>query len=683
MSPLDKRCFLPLSARRRVGWVVAASVLLPLVCGRVCAAESPQDRKPPIDLATIDIEKLLKIEIPIVTGASKIRQSATEAPSSITVIGAEQIKLYGYRTLADILQSVPGLHVSYDRTYSSLGFRGFTFGGLRDSNNRLLVLVDGHRINNSLSDGAFIGTEFILDVDLIEQVEVIRGPGSVLYGGNALFGVINVVTRKGRDFRGYGGELSAVAASFDTYQGRVTYGHLFTNGLEMLFSGTLYDSQGQEQLFFKTNSLSGALATKGDYDNSKSFFGNVAFGDFSLEGAIISREKGIPTGLVGTVFDEPRTRVLDARSYMNLRYSHEFNDVVDVSAQVYYDRQDSTLDAFYTATTNHLARQELVGEWWGAELQLTKKLFERHTITLGAEYRDDFNQGQRNLYIPALPGFPIETKRTTFNYGVYLAGDLTIRTNLHLSAGARYDQYAGQDPTANPRVALIYNPVGQSTIKAIYGTAFRAPNFFERVQGEPELGPETITTYELVYEQGFGEHLRASISGFYNQMDDLILQNSVYRFTNLDRAEAKGTELELEGRWYDLVGRISYTYQTTEGRMTGQVLPDSPHHLFKLNLNVPVIKEKLFAGIDFQYVSARTTLRTRSDFTIEPGQQALDYSVVNFTLFSRNMVKGLEVSASVYNLLDEHYGDPSTPFHVQDVIPRDGRSFRVKLTYKF
>src|SRR5207249_3545178 len=116
---------------------------------------------------------------------------------------------------------------------------------------------------------------------------------------------------------------------------------------------------------------------------------------------------------------------------------------------------------------------------------------------------------------------------------------------------------------------------------------FRAPSFFERVQGESDLGPETITTYELVYEQGFGEHLRASISGFYNQMDDLIRLNPVYLFTNLDRATAKGTELELEGRWYDLVGRISYTFQSTEDRMTGQVLSDSPHHLFKLNLNVP------------------------------------------------------------------------------------------------
>src|SRR5947209_17688170 len=88
----------------------------------------------------------------------------------------------------------------------------------------------GHRMNNSLSDSGFIGTEFILDVDLIDRVEVIRGPASSLYGNNAFFGVVNVFTRKGRDTSGFGGELSGEAASFDSYKGRATYGRKFKNG---------------------------------------------------------------------------------------------------------------------------------------------------------------------------------------------------------------------------------------------------------------------------------------------------------------------------------------------------------------------------------------------------------------------------------------------------------------------
>src|SRR6059036_1693978 len=121
------------------------------------------------------------------------------------------------------------MYVTYDRNYSILGVRGFSQGSF---NNRVLLLIDGHRVNNSLSDGAFIGTEFILDVDLIEKVGIIRGPGSSLYGNNAFFGVVNVITRKGRDLSGNGAELSGEAASFDTYKGRATYGNRFQNGLE-------------------------------------------------------------------------------------------------------------------------------------------------------------------------------------------------------------------------------------------------------------------------------------------------------------------------------------------------------------------------------------------------------------------------------------------------------------------
>src|SRR5437868_2338633 len=121
----------------------------------------------------INLEELMKMEIPVVEAASKYKQKTTEAPSSVTIVTADEVKRYGHRTLADILESVPGLYVSYDRNYSFLGIRGFN----REDNSRVLLLVDGHRVNNSLSDGALIGTEFILDVDLIDRVEVIRGPG--------------------------------------------------------------------------------------------------------------------------------------------------------------------------------------------------------------------------------------------------------------------------------------------------------------------------------------------------------------------------------------------------------------------------------------------------------------------------------------------------------------------------
>src|SRR6185312_5537081 len=152
----------------------------------IAPAQSSLD---PSSLADLDITNLMQFQVPTVYSASKLEQKSTEAPSSTTVITSDEIKRYGYRTLADVLRSVQGFYVSNDRNYEFLGARGVSLG---DFNSRVLLLVNGHRVNTDLNDGAFIGTSFILDVDLIDRVEIIRGPGSVLYGNNAFFGVINV-----------------------------------------------------------------------------------------------------------------------------------------------------------------------------------------------------------------------------------------------------------------------------------------------------------------------------------------------------------------------------------------------------------------------------------------------------------------------------------------------------------
>ena len=203
----------------------------------------------------------------------------------------------------------------------------------------------------------------------------------------------------------------------------------------------------------------------------------------------------------------------------------------------------------------------------------------------------------------------------------------------------------------------------------------------------PDLKPEKISTYEGVYEQGIGNHLRSSISGFYNVIDDLIQFNSAaghQRYENLEGAKAYGTEVALEGSWASGIrGRASYTFQRTENRATGEVLTDSPEHLAKLTLSVPVYKDKIFGAVELQYVSRRTTTFLTPAGTQQTGSDAAGFATVNLTLFSQNLVKGLDLSASVYNLLDKRYGDPSTPFHQQDIIEQDGRTFRVKLTYRF
>jgi outer membrane receptor for ferrienterochelin and colicins len=198
------------------------------------------------DLTELAPEQLMKIKVATVSTASKFEQKVTEAPSSVSIVTADEIKKYGYRTLADILRSLRSFYITYDRNYSYVGIRGFGRSG--DYNTRILLLVDGHRINDNLYNAAPLGTEFVVDVDLIDRVEVIRGPGSSLYGNNAYFAVVNVITRRGRNLGG--AEVSGEAGSFDTYKGRLTYGDKYRTGIEALVSGTLYDSNGN-RLYFK------------------------------------------------------------------------------------------------------------------------------------------------------------------------------------------------------------------------------------------------------------------------------------------------------------------------------------------------------------------------------------------------------------------------------------------------
>lgn len=648
------------------------------LCGRASATETNQNSA---DLTSLSLEALMEIEVPVVFGASKFEQKAMEAPSSVTVITSDEIKRYGYRTLADILQSVQGFYVSYDRNYSSLGSRGVN---LSDSNNRILLLVNGHRLNNNLSDSAAIGTDFILDVDLIDHVEIIRGPSAVLYGNNAFFGVINVITRQGKQLNG--AEVSGEYASYDTYKTRVTYGKLFTNGVQLLLSGTYYDSAGPDRLFYKkfnTPDQNNGVAQNMDGDSSGSFFGSLGYADFTLEGAFISREKENPTAQFGSTFNDSRLQTTDDRGYTSLKYAHSFPEIVDVTAQVYYDQSDFEI-GYPTAIgpgAASFSKEKDAGEWWGTEVEFNKRLWERHIITFGAEYRDDFLQ-HREVFDPASGKVFSDASRDRLSYGVYLQGDFMLRTNLHFNGGVRYDQYGNFNPAFNPRLALIYNPWKTATLKAIYGTAFRAPNFLELSDPRfQDIKPEEITSYELVYEQEIGRHLRSSVSGFYNQMQDLIvLQNGNY--TNLN-ANTKGTELALEGNWNNGIrSRLSYSLQRTEDS-SKQNLPDSPEHLVKMNVSVPVYKQKIFASLEYQYTSSRRTLFTTSTGETMNGMDAGGFETVNFTLFSRDLIKNLEFSGSVYNLFDTRYGDPSSPFHLQDIIEQDGRSFRLKLTYRF
>jgi outer membrane receptor for ferrienterochelin and colicins len=642
----------------------------------------------PEELASKSLEDLMNIEVDSVYSASKYSQKVTEAPSSVSIVTSEQIQRYGYRSFGDILASVRGFYLTHDRNYTYVGVRGFARPG--DYNTGVLLLIDGHRINDNIYDQALIGREFPVDVDLIERIEVVRGSSSSLYGTNAFFAVINVITKRGRDVKGV--EVSGEVASLGTYQGRLTYGNRVTDNFEMMLSATHYKSRGNRQLFFTefdTPETNNGIAVDADGEKSDSFLANISFRDFTLHATYGSRDKRVPTAPFLTVFNDRRTRTTDRRGYFDLQYAHTFANQLGIQARTAYDSYRYDGDYVYDLSLDGTPQLDINkdlsrGAWWSSELQLSKTM-RNNRLTLGTEYRDNLKQNQGNYYL-TIPIPVLDDKRKSKNFALFLQDEFTIRENLTFSAGARYDHSSIFGGTVKPRLALIYHPQPKTTVKLLYGEAFRAPNSFELYffgtffRTNTALKPETIKTGELVFEKYLGDHLRLSASGYVYRIKDLISQVTIPDtgetfFENKERVASKGLEFEMEGKGLaGLEGNLSYTIQDTKDQETGQGLTNSPRHLGKLNVIAPVLKGKIFAGFQFQYSSHRLTLNGTS---LPPSY------VSNLTLFSQKIVKGVEASFGAYNLFDAKYADPAAEEHRQNALDQNGRNLRLKLTYHF
>jgi len=679
-------------ARPSVGEVVQRALLgvmvwlLLLTNPARALAQNEQDTP---NLLDTDIEDLMKIEIDSVYGASKFKQKITEAPASVTIITAEEIQKHGYRTLADILRNVRDFYITYDRNYSYVGVRGY--GPPGDYNSRVALLVDGHRLNDNIFDQALLGTEFPIDVDLIDRVEVIRGPNSSLYVASAFLGVINIITKRGRDAKKV--SVAAQMASYGTYQGRVSYGSKFKNGLELLLSGSFYDSHGQDRLFFKefdNPATNQGVVVNADDDEFHQLFANASWGSFTLHGVFGSRDKGIPTASFGTVFNDTGTRTIDARGYLDLQYDRDLGRGWHLTSRTYYDQYnyDGTYVYDYSDSggpSRVLNQDSARGKWWGEEVTLSKQLFQRHRLSVGSEYRDNFQQDQENYDL--LPFTPyLSDHRSSNIFSLYAQDEIRLHRNLVLNLGLRHDHYSTFGGTTNPRAALIYNLREKTTLKVLYGQSFRAPNMYELYysapgnEANPSLRPESVKTTELVWEQYFPHHFRMTVSGFYYPIHGLIGErvdpaNGNSFFANSGILDIRGLGIALRRRLpWGLEGAASYTFQNINYMNTQTPAVNSPKHLGHASFSVPLISQKLFASMDLQYLSKRTTL---------VGNYAGAYVVPNITLFSRNMLTGWEVSASLYNVFDQRFGDPGSNAHVQDILLQNGRNFRIKVGYRF
>jgi len=624
-----------------------------------------------------DIEYLTNIKVEKVVSTSKVEEEIIKSPASITVISSYEIKAFGYRNLAEVLSTLKGFFITYDRNYNYAGTRGLYKAG--DYNSRILLLVDGHQINDNIFDQAYIGNEFIIDLELIDRIEVIRGPLSPLYGGNALFGVINIITKGQTENEAY-----VSFGSYDTYKGGLILSHKFSENNYILGSATYYTSHGPHLYFkeFDTPDIGDGRNNRGDYENYPSFFAKTRIDDLTISGGYISRKKGIPTGAWDIVYNDKRNFSIDEKQFFEIKYEHLFSNKLNTMGRFYLDK--------YTYYGNYVYPDDLQkevdsGNMFGLEIKNT--LYDKYfNLTGGFEFRKNFMQ---DMSVYSLSdGYTLDFKHNSYNAGIYLSGIIDVMDNLRLNLAGRYDIYQYYDNEPSFRFAVIYNPYRDGVFKLILANSFRHPNIYEMyyndgnfTQKAPEsLKPESIKQAELVYEHIINKNLTLSAGTFFSDIHDLIgfdidPSDGLIVAKNIENIQIFGAEAEASYiTGYGIIADVNYSYSYPYNHGSKEEIKSFPSHMLNMKASYPFYHNRVTPALSFKFTSMRETIRGNS---LDP------IYLVNLNLLFKDFIKGFECSIGVYNLLDQKYYDPASIEHPMDAIEQNGINYNIRIGGRF
>ena len=650
----------------RCHWSLA--VLL-LAAGSVRAQEPESNT----DLTVIPLEQLMSLEV---FSASRFNQKATQAPSNVTVLTAADIRAHGWRSLAEALRSIRGLYTSNDRSYSYLGARGFMRPG--DFNTRFLLQIDGTRINDPVFDQAQVGNEFPIDLELVDRIEFVPGPGSSVYGANAFFGVINVITKRAADMEGLRGVAQVGQAGLRS--GSASYAWRKEDA-EFVLSATRMLSKGRDLHFPEFGGTSHGL----DWERASRLYARGQHGPLSVTLLSGARRKGIATASFGQPFDVPGGETLDQLRLAELAYRSALSPLHgELTARLYHGSY--RYDGHYVIDEpNHGLNIDLThASWWGADASLFIQPVPGHKIVLGADFQYNGKLVQENFDISPFLLYLAE-RRSGKRFGLYAQDEIAVGERLLLNAGLRYDRESSTGSVVNPRLALIATLTPETTAKAIYGSAFRAPNNYELYYAfpgdggqlaNPALGRERIRSLELSLVRQLGSNARFTLAGYVNKVSSLITQvededSGLPIFRNVGQADARGVEAEYEARF----GRGG-SLRASIGRQrvaAGVSDVNSPRTLAKLNV-ASRLGGPWFAALEGQYVSARQQIG---------GGFSGSYSLLNLSFYSIGLTRHVDIALALRNLLDRRYADPAPTSFAQRELEQDGRRLDFKIRFAY
>lgn len=632
------------------------------------------------DLSELPFDQLVTQDV---EPASRLAQQVSDSPSAVTIVTADDIRAYGYRTLADVINSMRGLYTTYDHRYHYMAGRGF--GAPGDYAGRIMLLIDGYATQDNLFNQAYIEDSGLLDLEMVERVEYVPGTGSVTYGNNALLGIINVVTRKGRDLNS-----TQVAVEWLSHGGRkqrISTGRQLDNGADLLLSASWLNRQGQDLYFpaYDTPATNSGWALGQDGERSQRLFAKYSLEGLTLEGAYVDRTKHLPTNPNPySAFNTPFVNE-DENAFVNLSYDTDLGLTLRSASRLYWGHYSYRNLRQYADTSDGIqyGQRLFQGEWWGLDQKFVSQALARHTLVFGLEFRQELKQHFRVDYLSPQGGL-VERLSEDFarhTNSVYATDEFQFHERWWLNWGARYDDASDQPGHWSPRLALIYRPDSSSTWKASYSEAFRLPNADERSGYGAAARSEQVAAGELAWQHHLTQQQRLTVSLYhYRRSHQMVYSDALDDYVDTGRSSTRGLETELEQTW-DGGTRLRGSLAWQNAHDTdGLPLVNSPHLLGKLNVSLPLPGQAWRLGMEWQYQGARQTLERR---------RLSGYSLLHLTLSSQQKWHGWSAIFSVRNALNQSY-DAVSPFDwrpdsglPQDSLRMDGRTYWLQLAYDF
>jgi iron complex outermembrane receptor protein len=508
-----------------------------------------------------------------------------------------------------------------------------------------------------------------------------------VYGANALLGVVNIITKRGRDIKGL--KLAGEVGSLDTSRTRATYGKQWDNGAELLVQGSQFYSHGNERLFFpEFKDSNGGIAQDVDNERNSRAFGKFSYGDMTLRGGYVDRFKRVPTAPYDSIFNDKNNFLVDSQGYVDLDYLTEIKPRLGLELRAFHHWYDYYSFSPYETENEDGSISRIESEevsdarWWGGEIKLTGTQFAHHKWIAGIELQHD----QRQFFSSYTVTLPHQSFYSGdfqgWRTGFYVQDEYRITDHLLINAGLRLDQHhLIKEPQINPRIGLIWDIAPELTAKLLYGSAFRAPNVLEHNLSDPSAKQpqeELVKSYEAVTEWYPGGGLKLLGTLFYNDMSKILLtdpntDNAVNsgKFTTLG-FELGGEKLWDNGRQLKLTWTHNYTRENSF-KNNGWAI-DSPRNLVKAHYAEPLLHNKLRLGFEEIFVDERLT----TGKNIAPG-----YHLLNINLALAKPFYGIEASLGVYNVLDQRFRVVTNPNFAQDTLAMDGRTVRFRMEYSF